>query len=77
MVKGSMAVHDDVEMQMAGDDTLDDNAFINLRNTNINQVSVGLMCFHTIKSSSNECPREVDNEEENCVRNPLYVAKDD
>ena len=41
---------EDTKLQMPGDETLEDSAFVNFHNTNINQVSVGLTCFQTISS---------------------------
>ena len=42
---GETNLYDEVVMQLPGSETLEDQAFINKRNTNVNQVPVGLICF--------------------------------
>ena len=54
---------DDTIMQMPGEESLEDNAFVNFHNTNLNQVSVGYTCFQTIRSITHECARNIDKEE--------------
>ena len=45
---------------MPGDETLEDNAYVNLHNTNLNQVSVGFACFQTISSITHRCARDIE-----------------
>ena len=59
--------YEDYDFQIAGDDSLSDNAFINRQNRNIYQVPVGQFCVQIIRSKEKECPRSLNGSSKNCT----------